>query len=249
MQLALEHGVHRLRDPVTRAQILAESPDPTPQPTADQLNKHTFKRLYPLGEALDYEPAPEHSIAAIAEREGRDPWEVTYDVLLGAGGREFLLLPLLNYAGNNYDHLYNMMSDPVSLQGLGDGGAHCGIICDASMTTYLLSHWVGRRTRGPGLSLETAVHRLTGDPAGFYGLGDRGVLAPGRRADINLIDLDRLGLHYPERVEDLPGGAGRLIQRSDGYVETMVLGQTVVAEGALTDARPGGLVRGAARRR
>ncbi len=165
-------------------------------------------------------------------------------MLLGAGGREFLLLPLLNYAGNNYDHLYNMMSDPVSLQGLGDGGAHCGIICDASMTTYLISHWVGRRTRGPGLSLETAVHRLTGDPAGFYGLGDRGVLAPGRRADINLIDLDRLRLHYPERVEDLPGGAGRLIQRSDGYVETMVLGQTVVADGELTDARPGGLVRG-----
>src|SRR5580693_4189701 len=227
-----------------RAQILAEPPDPSPQPTADQLNKHIFKRLYPLGEALDYEPAPEDSIAAIAEREGRDPWEVTYDVLLGAGGREFLLLPLLNYAGNNYDHLYHMMSDSVSLQGLGDGGAHCGIICDASMTTYLLSHWVGNRTRGPGLPLETAVHRLTGDPAGFYGLGDRGVLAPGRRADVNLIDLDRLGLHYPERVEDLPGGAGRLVQRSDGYVQTMVLGQTVVADGELTDARPGGLVRG-----
>jgi N-acyl-D-amino-acid deacylase len=244
MDLPLEQRVQRLRDPQIRAQILAEPPDPSPQPTADQLNKHIFKRLYPLGEALDYEPAPEDSIAAIAEREGRDPWEVTYDVLLGAGGREFLLLPLLNYAGNNYDHLYNMMSDSVSLQGLGDGGAHCGIICDASMTTYLLSHWVGKRTRGPGLSLETAVHRLTGDPAGFYGLGDRGVLAPGRRADVNLIDLDRLGLHYPERVEDLPGGAGRLVQRSDGYVQTMVLGQTVVADGELTDARPGGLVRG-----
>jgi N-acyl-D-amino-acid deacylase len=112
------------------------------------------------------------------------------------------------------------------------------------MTTYLLPHWAGRRTRGPRLPLETAVHRLTSDPAGCYGLGDRGVLAPGRRADINLIDLDRLRLHYPERVEDLPGCAGRLIQRADGYVETMVLGQTVVAEGELTDARPGGLVGG-----
>jgi N-acyl-D-amino-acid deacylase len=244
MDLPLAQLVERLRNPGIRAQILAEPADPTPQPSADQLNKHTFKRLYPLGESLDYEPAAEDSIAAIAEREGRDPWEVTYDVLLGAGGREFLLLPLLNYAGNNYDHLYDMMSDSVSLQGLGDGGAHCGIICDASMTTYLLSHWVGKRTRGPGLSLETAVHRLTGDPAGFYGLGDRGALVPGRRADINLIDLDRLGLRYPDRVEDLPGGAARLIQRSDGYVETMVLGQTVVADGELTDARPGGLVRG-----
>jgi N-acyl-D-amino-acid deacylase len=244
MDLPLEQRVERLRDPEIRARILVEPPDLTSEPSADQLNKHIFKRLYPLGEALDYEPAAENSIAAIAEREGRDPWEVTYDVLLGAGGREFLLLPLLNYAGNNYDHLYDMMSDSVSLQGLGDGGAHCGIICDASMTTYLLSHWVSKRTRGPGLSLETAVHRLTGDPAGFYGLGDRGALVPGRRADINLIDLDRLGLHYPDRVEDLPGGAARLIQRSDGYVETMVRGQTVVADGELTDARPGGLVRG-----
>jgi N-acyl-D-amino-acid deacylase len=244
MDLPLQQRVERLRDPQVRTRILAEAPDPGAEPSADQLNKHIFKRLYPLGETLDYEPGPEDSVAAIAERERRDPWEVTYDVLLGAQGREFLLLPLLNYAGNNYDHLYNMMSDPVSLQGLGDGGAHCGIICDASMTTYLLSHWVGGRTRGPLLSLETAVHRLTGDPAAFLKLGDRGVLAPGRRADVNLIDLDRLGLHYPERVEDLPGGAGRLIQRSDGYVETMVLGETVVADGELTDARPGGLVRG-----
>ncbi|OBK48671.1 hypothetical protein A5656_29035 [Mycobacterium gordonae] len=244
MDLPLQQRVESLRDPAMRSRILAETPDPTPQPSADQLNRHIFKRLYPLGAALNYEPAPQDSVAAIAEREGRDPWEVTYDVLLGADGREFLLLPLLNYAGNSYDHLHDMMSDPVSLQGLGDGGAHCGIICDASMTTYLLSHWVRDRTRGPGLPLETAVHRLTGDPAHFYRLGDRGVLAPGRRADINLIDLERLALHYPERVEDLPGGAGRLIQRSDGYVETLVRGQTVVAEGELADARPGGLVRG-----
>jgi N-acyl-D-aspartate/D-glutamate deacylase len=245
MDLPLAQRVQRLRDPAVRSRILGEQPDPAAEPSADQLsNRRIFARLYPLGEALDYEPAAEDSVAAIAERQGRDPWEVAYDILLGADGREFLLLPLLNYAGNNYDHLHDMMSDPVSLQGLGDGGAHCGIICDASMTTYLLSHWVGGRTRGPGLTLETAVHRLTGDPANFYGLGDRGVLAPGRRADINLIDLDRLGLHYPERVEDLPGGAGRLIQRADGYVETLVLGQPVVTEGELTDARPGGLVRG-----
>jgi N-acyl-D-amino-acid deacylase len=203
-----------------------------------------FKRLYPLGERLDYEPSAEDSIAAIAARERRDPWEVTYDTLLHAEGKEFLLFPLLNYAGNDYHHLHDMMSDPLSLQGLGDGGAHCGIICDASMTTYLMSYWVRDRTRGPRIPLETAVHRLTGDPAGFYGLGDRGVLEPGRRADINLIDLDNLGLHYPEQVRDLPGGAGRLIQRSDGYVETLVLGQTIVANGELTDSRPGGLVRG-----
>jgi N-acyl-D-amino-acid deacylase len=244
MDMPLPQRVALLRDPEVKARILADTPDAGDSPSADQLNRHTFKRLYPLGDRLDYEPSAKDSVAAIAERERRDPWDVTYDILLGAEGREFLLLPLLNYAGNNYDHLHDMMSDPVSLQGLGDGGAHCGIVCDASMTTYLMSYWVRDRTRGPRLALETAVHRLTGDPAAFYGLGDRGVLEPGRRADINLIELDRLGLHYPERVEDLPAGAGRLIQRSDGYVETLVLGQTVVADGELTDNRPGGLIRG-----
>lgn len=244
MELPLGERVRVLRNPEMKARILAETPDAGDGPSADQLNRYTFKRLYPLGDRLDYEPSADGSIAAIAERENRDPWDVTYDTLLGADGREFLLLPLLNYAGNNYDHLHDMMSDPVSLQGLGDGGAHCGIICDASMTTYLMSYWVRDRTRGPRIPLETAVHRLTGDPAAFYGLGDRGVLAPGRRADINLIDLDDLGLHYPERVEDLPAGAGRLIQRADGYVETLVLGETIVAGGELTDSRPGGLVRG-----
>ena len=244
MDLPFDEMIRRLHDPDVKARILAEPPDRCDPRSADELNRHTFKRLYPLGEHLDYEPAADDSIAAIAEREHRDPWDVTYDVLLGAGGREFLLLPLLNYAGNNYDHLHDMMSDPMSIQGLGDGGAHCGIVCDASMTTYLLSHWVRDRERGPRLPLELAVHRLTGDPAAFYGLCDRGVVKPGMRADLNLIDLDRVGLHYPQRVQDLPAGAGRLIQRSDGYVETIVLGETIVADGELTDARPGGLVRG-----
>jgi N-acyl-D-amino-acid deacylase len=242
MDLPLEERVRVMRDPEVKARILGEEPDATER-SADQLNRHTFKRLYPLGDQLNYEPSAQDSIAAIAERAGRDPWDVTYDVLLGAGGREFLLLPLLNYAGNNYDHLHDMMSDPVSLQGLGDGGAHCGIVCDASMTTYLMSYWVRDRSRGPRIPLESAVHRLTGAPADFYGLRDRGLLTPGRRADVNLIDLDRLSLHYPERVEDLPAGAGRLIQRSNGYVETLVRGETIVADGELTDNRPGGLIR------
>lgn len=244
MVLPFAERIRRLHDPEVRAAVLADTPQPCSPPSADQLSRHTFARLYPLGDRLDYEPSAQDSVAAIAARQGRDVWEVTYDALLGAGGREFLLFPLLNYAGNNYDHLYGMMSDPVSIQGLGDGGAHCGIICDASMTTYLLSHWARDRTRGPRLPLETAVHRLTGDPAAFYGLGDRGVLAPGRRADINIIDFERLGLRHPERVEDLPAGAGRLIQRSDGYVETLVRGEAVVVDGELTDARPGGVVRG-----
>ena len=245
MDLPLDRRVAKLRDPALKARILAEVPDDYFGPSADRLPDSMFSRLYPLGAQLDYEPAPEDSIAAIAQRERRDPWDVTYDLLLGANGHEFLLFPMLNYAGNDYHHLYDMMSDPVTIQGLGDGGAHCGIVCDASMTTYLISHWVRDRSRGPRIPLETAVHRLTADGAAFYGLHDRGLITPGKRADINLIDLDNLGLHYPERVSDLPAGAGRLIQRSTGYVETLVRGETIVADGELTDARPGGIARGA----
>ena len=188
--------------------------------------------------------APDASVGAIARRTGEDPWAVAYDLLLGSDGREFLLFPLLNYAGGSYDGVHDMMADPMTVQGLGDGGAHCGVICDASMTTYLLSHWTRDRTRGPRFPVEWAVRRLTSDPAALYGLGDRGVVAPGYRADLNVLDADALGLLHPELVADLPGGAGRLVQRSTGYVETIVAGETVVAAGALTDARPGSVVRG-----
>ena len=185
------------------------------------------------------------SVASVATREGRDGFDVLYDLMLADGGKAFLMHPLQNYGRGSYDGLHDMMRDPLTVQGLGDGGAHCGIVCDASMTTYLLTHWVRDRTRGPRLPLELAVHRLTADTARLYGLGDRGVVAPGMRADLNILDLDRLQLLAPEQVADLPAGATRLIQRSEGYVETIVAGETVVADGELTDARPGALVRGA----
>ena len=155
-------------------------------------------------------------MASIARREGRDPWEVAYDLLLDFDGHEFLLLPLLNYGGGSYDGLRQMMLDPSSVQGLGDGGAHVGLVSDASMTTYLLTHWARDRRRGPTMPLETVVRRLSRDPAELYGFHDRGVIAPGRKADLNLIDHDRLRLIRPEQVNDLPGGAGRLVQRADG---------------------------------
>jgi N-acyl-D-aspartate/D-glutamate deacylase len=151
---------------------------------------------------------------------------------------------LLNYAGNSYDAIYEMISDPITVQGLGDGGAHCGIVCDASMTTYLLSHWVRDRSRGPRIALEHAVQRLTSGPAALYGLDDRGVLAPGYRADVNVIDFEHVDIDRPEMVYDLPAGAGRMVQHAQGYVETIVAGETVVAGGELTDARPGRLIRG-----
>jgi N-acyl-D-aspartate/D-glutamate deacylase len=243
--LPLPERVERLRRTEVRDAILAEAPESNrASTTLDRIPDALFAGLFPLGDELEYEPTPDQSVAAVAARDGVDPWSLMYDLLLGAEGREFLLRPLLNFGRGSYDGLHAMMLDPSTVQGLGDGGAHSSIVCDASMTTYMLTHWVRDRTRGPRLSLEYAVQRLTRDPAELYGLGDRGVLAPGKRADVNVVDLDRLALRYPERVTDLPAGAGRLVQRSDGYVATLVAGEIVVDAGELTDARPGTLVRG-----
>ena len=176
---------------------------------------------------------------------GVDPWEVAYDVLLEADGHEFLLWPLLNYGSHSYDGLLAMMEDPDTVHGLGDSGAHVGLVCDASTNTYMLTHWVRDRTRGRRLPLERAVQRLTSEPARLYGLGDRGVLAPGAKADCNVIDLDGLRLVRPEQLHDLPGGAGRLVQRAVGYVATFVDGVQTIDHDDRTDALPGRLVRGA----
>jgi N-acyl-D-aspartate/D-glutamate deacylase len=244
-ELSFADRIAQLRRDEVRQAILAEARESnTRSTTLDRIPTSLFANLFPLGEELEYEPTPEQSVAAIAARDGVDPWALMYDLLLAADGKEFLLRPLLNFGRGSYDGLHDMMLDPASVQGLGDGGAHSSIVCDASMTTYLLTHWVRDRSRGPRLPLEYAVKRLTRDPAELYGIGDRGVLAPGMRADVNVIDLDRLALRYPELVNDLPAGAGRLVQQSDGYVATLVAGQTIVDRGELTDARPGALVRG-----
>lgn len=242
--LSLPERIVALRRPEVRRAVLDGQPDHTGPFALDQIGRHAFDRLFPLGSALDYEPTTETSIGSVARREGRDPWEVAYDALLGSEGREFLLLPLLNYGGDSYDGLAEMMSDPMTVQGLGDGGAHVGLVCDASMTTYLISYWTRDRTRGSRIALETAVQRLTRDPAELYGLRDRGVVESGRKADLNVIDYERLRLLHPELLTDLPGGAGRLIQRSEGYMSTLVSGEEIVAAGELTDARPGRVVRG-----
>lgn len=242
--LTLPELVAELRKPEVRATILAEAPQANKASTSlDRMSRRIFERLFPLGDTLDYEPTADKSVAAIAGREGRDPWEVVYDLMLGAEGRDFLLFPLLNYGKGSYEGLYEMMSDPQTVQGLGDGGAHSSIVCDASMTTYLLTYWTRDRSRGPRLPLEYAVRRLTSDGADLYGLTDRGRIREGLRADLNIIDYDNLALLHPEKVTDLPSGAGRLIQRSKGYTATMVAGQVVVDDGELTDARPGRLVR------
>jgi N-acyl-D-aspartate/D-glutamate deacylase len=232
-----------LRDPDRKARILGESSVREATRSLDSLGPAAFDHVYPLGESLDYEPAPDRSLGAMARAAGRDVRELVYDVMLHFDGREMLLFPLLNYGHGSYDGLYEMMTDPHTVQGLGDGGAHCNVICDASMTTYLLTHWARDRQRGPRLELEHAVRRLTKDAADLYGFTDRGVLAPGKKADLNVIDHDRLALVRPELTNDLPAGAGRLIQRSAGYVATMVGGEVVMSDGEDTGARPGRLVR------
>ena len=168
------------------------------------------------------------------------------DWMLGREGKALIFAPLASYVDGDHEAIREMITHPATVMGLSDGGAHCGLICDASMPTYLLTHWARDRHRGPKLSLEAAVRLQTSRTATVFGLHDRGELVPGKRADINLIDLDALCLHEPEMVFDLPAGGRRLIQRADGYVATFVRGQQTFAQGAPTGERPGRLVRAGA---
>ena len=180
----------------------------------------------------------------MAAREGRLPAEVAYDMLLEKGGKAILYRPLSNYTYGTLDTVHDMMCHPNTLIGLGDGGAHVGILSDASAITYMLTHWTRDRSRGARVPLHWAIKRLTRDNAQAIGLNDRGVIRRDAKADINVIDYDRLKVHAPEVVYDLPSRGRRLIQRTDGYVATMVSGQIVTREGQATGSLPGRLVRG-----
>ncbi|MCP4435117.1 MAG: amidohydrolase family protein [Actinomycetia bacterium] len=198
---------------------------------------------YLLGDPPVYEPGPQRCVAEIAKSEGRSMWETLLDAMLADGGRELLNSPVLNYSDGNLDAVHSMLSDPNSAFGLGDGGAHAGQTCDASTTTFLMTHWA-RDRQGDKLPLEQAIHKMTGATADLYELGDRGRLQPGKVADLNLIDFDSLALRRPQWVTDLPGGAGRLVQRSEGYLATIKSGEVTMEGGEPTGARPGGLLRG-----
>jgi len=240
--LPLAQRVARMRNPEVRARLLAEEPS-TANAIARALMSN-WNHIYPLGDPPDYEPSPETSVAATATREGRRPEDVVYDWLLERDGRQFLFAPLANYVDGNFDALREMMLHPRTVLGLSDGGAHCGLICDASMPTYLLTHWVRDRRRGERIALEQAVRLQTGNTAAVYGITDRGTLEVGKKGDVNVIDLDALRLHAPEMAFDLPAGGRRLIQRVDGYRATVVSGQVTFENGEETGARPGALMRG-----
>ncbi len=240
--LPLDERVRALRDPALRRRILDEQVEYDNGLVAFICT--AFTKLFPLGDPPDYEPAPEASVAAIAAREGRTPAEVAYDLLLQRDGRELLYLPLLNYANFDFAPLREMLLHPHTVFSLSDGGAHCGVICDASMPTFLLTHWARDRRRGERLPLEYLVHRQTRHTAALYGLDDRGVLAPGMLADVNVIDHERLALRPPEMVFDLPANGRRLVQRAIGYRATVKSGQVIFQDGEPTGALPGKLVRG-----
>jgi N-acyl-D-aspartate/D-glutamate deacylase len=234
-----------LRQPEFRARVLAEAFEGSRR--AKRVER--WDRMYPLGDPPDYEPKAEHSIAARAARQGRPPEEVAYDLLLERDGREMLYLPVTNYAAGNLDVVREMIAAPNSLIGLGDGGAHVGIMCDATATSYTLTHWTRDRAvdreRGALFPVSFAIKRLTADNAHAIGLTDRGLLKPGLKADLNILDYDNMKLRAPEIVYDLPAGGKRLVQRTDGFDATIVSGAVVYRGGEATGALPGRLVRSA----
>ena len=232
-----------LRDPDFRTRLLSDEPD-ADNPFVKSILR-SFGKMFVLGDPPDYEPTDDKTVTAIAKARGTSPEAVALDLMLADNGRGMLYLPFLNYAQGSLDPVKAMLESPASLPGLSDGGAHVGMICDGSFPTTLLTHWARDRSRGDKLPLEFLIKRQCHDTAAWVGLNDRGLLAPGYRADLNIIDFDGLRLHTPHIVHDLPAGGRRLMQYADGYEATLVAGQVIQRGGVPTGAKPGRLVRGA----
>ncbi len=241
-ELPLAEQVRELERPEVRAALLRESPG-TENPIA-RMFLTNWSKYFRLGDPPDYEPREAQSAAAIARTTGKSPAEVTLDWMLEREGRQLVYMPLANYAGYDFEVVREFLEHPSTVLSLSDGGAHVGAVCDASTPTYMLTHWVRDRTRGPKLPIERAVQLQTSETARLYGLLDRGVLAPGMKADVNVIDLERLQLHAPEMVFDLPCDGKRLIQRASGYRATIVSGEVTYQDGEATGALPGRILRG-----
>jgi len=238
--LPFAERVARLRDPEVRGRVVEEA---EAHKAVSPLTH--FGAAFPLGTPPVYDPAPEDNVHVVAERAGRSVFDVALDVLLADDGYGKLYLPVMNYADGDMGATREMLTNPNCVPGLGDAGAHCTLICDASMPTFLLSYWARDAAPANRLPIEFAVKRQTGDTARIVGLLDRGVLAPGMRADLNVIDFDALSVGQPEMRYDLPAGGKRLVQRASGYRATVVAGTVVTRDGDDTGARPGRLVRGA----
>ncbi|MBO6627432.1 MAG: amidohydrolase family protein [Alphaproteobacteria bacterium] len=236
--------VKELKDPAFRARLLAEEPDYPANQIITMLCTG-YHKMFELGDTPNYEPDPNDSAQSVGEKTGRHPREILLDWMLKRNGEALLYFPLMNYLAGSLDDVHTMMTHPNIAFGLGDGGAHVGIICDASFPTTILTHWGRDRTRGPKLPLAWLINRLTKANAEVVGLMDRGVVAPGMKADLNIIRFDDLRLHAPEIVHDLPAGGKRLIQKADGYTATIISGEIAFEEGKPTGKLNGKLIRGA----
>ncbi len=244
---ALEHlpvaeRAARMAEPAVRAAIVAERPPPG-IPRLRDLMLASARSVFPWHPVPVYEPDPSTSLAAQAETLGRDPEELLYDWTIADGGDALVHFFLGGYPGN-LDVSAELLVHPASVLGLGDGGAHVDLICDAGYPSFLLSYWVRERERGT-MPFETAVKILTSEPARMYGMRDRGVIEVGYKADLNVVDPDAIAPRAIEVVHDLPAGAKRVLQRTDGFVATLVNGEVVQRNGDDTGARPGRVVRSA----
>ena len=237
--LDIDARVAMLRDPNLRARLIAE-----PGRNSAQIKRlRDWERIFPFGDPPQYEPDPSTSVGAEARRRGIEPAELAYDLLMENDGRGILYHPMTNYAGGDMAPVYEMLGHPNTLIGLGDGGAHVGIMCDATDMVHTLTHWTRDRTRGPRHRIEEVVRRLTSANAEAIGLHDRGRIAASMRADINVVDYEALQLQVPEVRYDLPAGGKRLLQRSKGFDATIVAGVSVWRHGEATGALPGRLLR------
>ena len=242
-ELELDDMLVALADPKRRAKIISEVDRERPMPLSGSLGQLLWQ-IFPLGERPNYEPDRSQSVAGIAEANGQDPFEVMYDLLTDNGGKELFYQPLGGYQNYTFDFFKQSMGHPNVLFGLSDGGAHCGVIADAGMPTFIISYWARDRNKGEQFDLEFLVKKLSYDTAEAYGLTDRGLLQPGYLADLNIIDFEALQLMRPEAVFDLPTGGKRLVQRVEGYRHIIKRGTPIFKDNEHTGALPGKLVRG-----
>jgi len=241
--------VQELRKPEVKAAILSEADvPPNPDDIWDMMItavQGMLDQIYVLGDPPNYEPTEADTVAAIAQARGVDPLDLAYDLFLEQDGHALLLMASFNYFEGNHDVIREQLTHPWSVSGLSDGGAHCGMISDGSNPTFMLTHWARDRKRGERLDIEWVVKKQTKDTADLFGLSDRGTLAVGKKADLNVIDHDQLTLMSPWMAYDLPAGGRRLLQEASGYEYTIVSGEITRENGKITEARPGRLVRGA----